>query len=351
MIYVMSTSPQSQVIRDFAALVTSHKRVDSQAPLTQIKVNEAWKPSSPEGKHKKNKRSEVLPHKETQVQLLNQLEDSEVNFRDVALLLTQESKQFDIYLDVVNTAYNKQSELKIDVPNVLNLISLDQRLDLERKRILKEASLPYKFHAVEFYPWETNINWEGTSQKDSSFHDSSTNRIELSQEILSEMYNPHLESIDLDNVISWEGVSAPSGVNDKLASKNGSLILETGVVGGSIIASSVSKNFYIKPFLESDVYKSRIDRKLQGTVKVHAAGVGGLQKDKDRLEKEIQERQLKRAQIEKDKAQRIKGVLGKMDLAGTVSLRIQFIFHELSISATCSSLINKLSFETHRDEL
>lgn len=318
-IHSMTTSSQSQTIRDFSTLIRNHKRNDNQAPLTRIRVNEAWKPNVVQGKSRTVKRSYSLSDKDREDHLLSELDVIDERFRDVASLLTQESKQHDISVALVNTAYNKPCELKIAAPNVLNLLNLDQRLRLEDARIGKEASLPHIFHAVEFYPWETNIDWEGASRTNSSLNSINTHRIQLAQDILSEMYNPHLEAIDLDDHISWEGAAAPSSVNEKLAAKNGTLILEAGVVGSSILASSVSKSMYVKPFLESDVYKLRIDRKLQGTVKVHAAGVGALQRDKDLLEKEIQERQLKRAQIEKDKAQRIKGVLGKMDLAGTVS--------------------------------
>jgi hypothetical protein len=111
-----------------------------------------------------------------------------------------------------------------------------------------------------------------------------------------------------------------------LATTNGALLLESDVAGASVIASSASQQIFPKPFSESDVYKLRMDRKLQGSVKVHSASIGALQKDKALLEKEIEERQLKRAQIEKDKAQRIKGVLGKMDLAGTVRISQMILF-------------------------
>lgn len=322
----MEIASQSQHVIDFAALISHRKK--SEKPLTGIRINEAWNPDVISKRNKSKIISTSVNDFNEESNLPNdEVEDEKA--KKIAFLLTHQLRQHHDSSSARMATIDKSIQQDLALSKALNVMSLEQRLKLERSRIEKEASLPHQFHAVEFDEWESDINWEGASAQKSS-PDLAQPFINSAKEILSETYNPYLEAINLDNVISWDGASAPPGVNEQLATTNGMLLLESGVAGASVLASSASQQVYPKPFSESDVYKLRMDRKLQGSVKVHSASLGALQKDKALLEKEIEERQLKRAQIEKDKAQRIKGVLGKMDLAGTVSISqiILFVYIE-----------------------
>lgn len=314
----MEVAPQSQRAVDFASLISQRKQSEHEETLTRIRINEAWKPHNAVVKRNKSKLSLNYTNNVVKESPLPNFEVEDEKTKQIAFLLTHHLRQN----EDSSVTIDNSTQQDITLSKLFNVMSLEQRLQLERSRIEKEASLPPQFHAIEFDRWESDINWEGASVNktppDSSSNVRDQSYTNSAHEILSETYNPHLEAIDLDHVISWEGASAPPGVNERLATTNGALLLEPGVAGASVIASSSLQQIYPKSFSESDVYKLRMDRKLQGSVKVHSASVGALQKDKALLEKEIEERQLKRAQIEKDKAQRIKGVLGKMDLAGTV---------------------------------
>lgn len=312
----MKLASQSQHAVDFAALISPHDQSESEEPITRIRINEAWNPHAVPRRRNKGKISSIAINNITEEPALPNFEAAEEKAKKIAFLLTQQLRQHEDSSSTALATFDKSTQQDILRSKALNVISLEQRLQLERCRIEKEASLPYQFHGVELDQWESDINWDGVSVNKTS-SELAQPSINTAKEILSETYNPHLEAIDLDNVISWEGASAPPGVNERLATTNGALLLESDVAGASVIASSAFQQIFPKPFSESDVYKLRMDRKLQGSVKVHSASIGALQKDKALLEKEIEERQLKRAQIEKDKAQRIKGVLGKMDLAGT----------------------------------
>lgn len=321
----MKLASQSQHAVDFAALISPHDQSESEEPITRIRINEAWNPHAVPRRRNKGKISSIAINNITEEPALPNFEVAEEKAKKIAFLLTQQLRQHEDSSSTALATFDKSTQQDILRSKALNVISLEQRLQLERCRIEKEASLPYQFHGVELDQWESDINWDGVSVNKTS-SELAQPSINTAKEILSETYNPHLEAIDLDHVISWEGASAPPGVNERLATTNGALLLESDVAGASVIASSAFQQIFPKPFSESDVYKLRMDRKLQGSVKVHSASIGALQKDKALLEKEIEERQLKRAQIEKDKAQRIKGVLGKMDLAGTVRMSQMILF-------------------------
>ncbi len=148
------------------------------------------------------------------------------------------------------------------------------------------------------------------------------------KEILSERYNPSLEAIDLDNLISWQGADAPPGFNESLGSKIGKLILQDGVAGLSVATKSGAMSQMLAsahdgsflhlttplPFHQSDVFKRRMELQLSGHMGSNT--VGTLQKDTVKLEQEIKKRQQKRAQMAIDKTNRVKGALNKLDLGG-----------------------------------
>ena len=78
--------------------------------------------------------------------------------------------------------------------------------------------------------------------------------------ILSQTYNPHLDAMDLESMISWKGADAPPGFNQKLAQRIGKLVLEDGAAGMSIAAKSGAiTSHHPTPFSQTDIFKRRIE--------------------------------------------------------------------------------------------
>ena len=224
--------------------------------------------------------------------------------------------------------------------NFVEIIDLQTRQRLEKRRRQNEDSLPLELHGIHSGDWESKINWEGVTDDKVSSSNSAppkptaalNDNPRLTPEpmeslpdpmaILSETFNPALEALDLDNLISWEGADAPPGFNERLVQQMGKLILQDGVAGLSVAAKSGAlATINPTPFNQSDVFKRRMEL-LEDDEEISAVVRGTLQVDHVAKEKEIKARQQKRAQMAIDKTNRITGALGKLDLGGGTGRRI-----------------------------
>ena len=325
---------------DFAALISRNQKP---ASLTQITKNELKRDVNPPGanaggnkintriKKKRNIKHESLlgiPDLVVSMDTIIEAEEaqkaSELAYR--LSLRTPAAK------NARESASPSNTDTIDDDENLIKFMdtnSLEERMRLEKLRRKNEDSLPCELHQVQLGDWESKINWEGVTEDTNASKNLTTSaavgtRMALDNtrplpdpmEILSETFNPSLEAIDLDNLISWDGADASPGFNEQLARKMGKLILQDGVAGLSIATKSGAiATCNPIPFNQSDVYKRRMELKHSGAGST-SANVGSLQKDHAALEKEIKARQEKRAQMAIDKTNRVKGALGKLDLGG-----------------------------------
>mmetsp|Transcript_35874 Transcript_35874/g.53455 ORF Transcript_35874/g.53455 Transcript_35874/m.53455 type:complete len:642 (-) Transcript_35874:777-2702(-) len=247
----------------------------------------------------------------------------------------------------------------------------ERRALLERRRMREEARISPKLHEVELGDWELNIDWEGAAcpggnggssvvvgevdatgvssssavlppsggvmvvnrdlkgDKKSSVTDGTAknNSKAVSGTIpspsshsdpLSLLHHPlniSLDALDLTSTISWEGADAPPGYNHAIASRVG-LILHESVAGRSL-ARLATPTHRPEPFTSTAAFGSRCERELNASVTSTAVSVGGsLNPDSEKLEKIIEARQKKRAQMAKDKSNRVTEAMGTLALGG-----------------------------------
>mmetsp|Transcript_9580 Transcript_9580/g.12123 ORF Transcript_9580/g.12123 Transcript_9580/m.12123 type:complete len:1513 (-) Transcript_9580:108-4646(-) len=127
------------------------------------------------------------------------------------------------------------------------------------------------------------------------------------QTILSQPYNTAFEGMDLSQFISWEGADAPPGFNEELGKRLGQLVLQDTIAATSVAKTSgaiLATN--LKPFNQSEEFIHRMESKASGNSGI---AVSSLQTDVAKKNKEIEERQKKRAQQEIEKTKRITDVL------------------------------------------
>jgi len=182
-----------------------------------------------------------------------------------------------------------------------------------------------EFHEVELRDWESKINWEGCfvqPRKDDEGNDVASNLMPPpapcdAMTLLQRRRNPYLENICFDSTtVSWDGDAA-----DLLAKARAApLILELGVAGQSV-AKHVYQNMVLSaqrptPDIKSDAYQRRMEREWNGPVTSTAEVSKSLHADKDQMEALIEARQKKRAQMAKDKTNRITEAMGTLALGG-----------------------------------
>lgn len=166
------------------------------------------------------------------------------------------------------------------------------------------------FHEVQMSQWEQMIDWEG---KNDDGDKTQKSNYSSSTQLLAQPRNPYLDSIVFDNHnINWEG-DANKAVK---MSKNIHLILELGTAGQSI-ARHVLPVSRPTSFGQSEAYLHRYEREW-GTPVTSTAEVskGSLHADKDKMEAFIEARQRKRAQMAKDKTNRVTQAMGTLQLGG-----------------------------------
>ena len=320
--------PSSAPPLDFASLISRNKNLKP-APVTLIRPREAFKQDAAataksnsitsKRYHRDVKYEAVLPELISFSDVEEGRKASELAYRLSLRTPLAKKEQFD----------NDESDDGDDVElfALVDTISLEERMRLEKLRRKNDESLPCGLHEVSLGDWESKINWEGVTNDTATATGTSgtstkpvtpkiTQSLPDPMAILSETYNAHLEAIDFDNLISWDGADAAPGFNENLAQQMGKLILQDGVAGLSVAAKSGAIAMCNPiPFNQSDVFLRRMELKHTGSVSTTAA-VGSLQKNHAALEKEIKARQQKRAQMAIDKTNRVKGALGKLDLGG-----------------------------------
>lgn len=198
---------------------------------------------------------------------------------------------------------------------VVGTLSLDERIRLEERRKLEESKLPHHLHGIELTSWESKINWEGIDTNEDNSKEGEKNAIVKysypdPQEILSQPFNTAFEGMNLSDLISWDGADAAPGFNERLGNYLGKLTLQDTVAGTSVVQTSGAlPTTNPKPFNQSDGFKHRMESKAAG---ITSGPVSSIQSDMAKRNKEIEDRQKKRAQREIDKTKRIKDVLGSV---------------------------------------
>lgn len=170
------------------------------------------------------------------------------------------------------------------------------------------------FHEVELGDWESKIDWEGV--RDDQDEKKETLKKTDAMALLKRPRNPYLDALTFDNV-DWEG--DPAELMEK--ARKAPLILELGVAGQSV-ARHVYQNTILsaqrpKPALKSDAYLDRMERDWSQPITSTAdVSKGSLHADKDKMEALIEARQKKRAQMAKDKTNRVTEAMGTLALGG-----------------------------------
>ena len=223
------------------------------------------------------------------------------------LTKSEPKAQFDLFTSMEDTKNEGQI--------VVSTLSLKDRRRLEQRRRREEAALPYYLHGIELQGWESKINWGGACSGDSNQDDEATcsngEGTESSypdpHDILSQAFNTSFEGMNLSKLISWDGADAKPGFNAALGRELGKIVLQDTVAATSVLKTSgVLPNPNPRPFNQSEEFKNRMERKNMG---LSSGPVSSLQMDMIKLNKEIEEKQKRRAQREFEKTKRIKDVL------------------------------------------
>lgn len=183
-----------------------------------------------------------------------------------------------------------------------------------------------KFHEIELGDWESKINWEGVrdDEDDDDDNDESNNKSAVVRTtdalaLLKRPRNPYLDNLKFDSTtVSWDG-----DTEDLLErARRAPLILELGVAGQSV-AKHVYQNTVLSaqrpmPALKSDAYQLRREKEWSAQPITSTAEVskGSLHADKDKMEAIIEARQRKRAEMAKDKTNRVTQAMGTLALGG-----------------------------------
>jgi hypothetical protein len=179
-----------------------------------------------------------------------------------------------------------------------------------------------EFHPVQLTDWESNIQWD-VSPDD--------NRELLPKldpmELLSRPRNPYLDNLSFDDAM-FDGSNSSQLLYQAL---HAPLILELGVAGRSV-ARRIYQNTVLSaqrptPASQSDAYQNRMDRDwsaepvsnydtLYNGISSGGTATGTLHADKDKMEALIEARQKKRAQMAKDKTNRVTEAMGTISIGG-----------------------------------
>jgi len=180
------------------------------------------------------------------------------------------------------------------------------------------------FHEVELGDWESQINWEGTASPSAASNDGVRNskpKPNSALSLLMKPRNPYLDHLNFDSCLTES--DDPEALRRK--AMNAPLILELGVAGQSV-ARRVYQNTVLSaqrptPALKTDAYAARHERDWgkSGDAITSTADVrvqGALHADKDKMEALIESRQKKRAQMAKDKTNRVQEAMGTIAMGG-----------------------------------
>lgn len=176
-----------------------------------------------------------------------------------------------------------------------------------------------KLHEVEMSDWENKIQWDGFKKEDTSAAtaDATSSSSTKTQrkptdplELLKQRRNHWLDTLTFDNTtVNWEGVTANPTI------KPIPLLLELGVAGQSV-ARHVFPSQRPTPAVQSEEYQSRMEREWNSDAGITSADVvnkgGSLHADREKMEQLIEARQKKRAQMAKDKTNRVTEAMGTL---------------------------------------
>ena len=162
-------------------------------------------------------------------------------------------------------------------------------------------------HEVQLSNWELKIDWEGGKD---DLEDKPTT---TPKDLLAQRRNPYLDALVFDNSnVNWEGDAQQSAK----MSQRIQLILELGTAGQSI-SRHVLPVSRPTSFGQSGAYLNRYEREWSTPITSTAeVSKGSLHADKDKMEAFIEARQRKRAQMAKDKTNRVTSAMGTLQLGG-----------------------------------
>lgn len=209
------------------------------------------------------------------------------------------------------------------------------------------------FHEIELGDWESKINWEGSAaptapstatatsdnnnkesssicngdnNNNASSSDSNNNnnnnqrRSNDPMDLLTKPRNHFLDNLNFDDTVCWDGDT--NAMLEK--ARNAPLVLELGVAGHSV-ARHVYQNTVLSaqrptPALKLDAYQVRREAEWSEdptiTSTADVAQKGSLHADKEKMEALIAARQKLRAQMAKDKTNRVQEAMGTLALGG-----------------------------------
>jgi len=216
-------------------------------------------------------------------------------------------------IDIDKKKKEKELELKerIGLVNLTRLliegVSPDQSLnryesEKDRKRI--EESISPVLHEMNLDDWELGINWEGANCKD----------VKEKRNILEEVIDPTLESMDFSKEILWNGANSNSKDVLQTVAKNSRLVLNSSL--NSCLEESIIPSRRPEPFVQSEAYGRRYEREMQSKCVTTASVTASLGRNSEQMEAVIAQRQAKRAQMAIDKSHRVTEAMGTLALGG-----------------------------------
>jgi len=183
-----------------------------------------------------------------------------------------------------------------------------------------------KLHGVELSDWESKIQWDGLKDEDDNDNDNHNNKLDpkaaLSAssgnrkpptdplQLLQQRRNHWLDNLEFDNTVNWEGTLSKEKPEDV------PLLLELGVAGQSVARHSFPSG---RPpsGVQSAEYQARMEKEWQeGSTQITSTAdvsrAGSLHADREKMEKLIEQRQKKRAQMAVDKTSRVLEAMGTL---------------------------------------
>jgi len=204
--------------------------------------------------------------------------------------------------------YIKHVEEGLPPNNHDDIMEMVKRMPSEPQQEWK--TLAPALHQVQLANWELMIDWEGKKEDTEERIDYSCS---ASKQLLAKRRNPYLDALVFDNSnVNWEGdVELGAKMSQRIQ-----IILELGIAGQSI-ARHVLPVSRPTSFGQSEAYHSRYEREWSTPITSTAeVSKGSLHADKDKMEAFIEARQRKRAQMAKDKTNRVTQAMGTLQLGG-----------------------------------
>jgi Protein of unknown function (DUF3591) len=183
----------------------------------------------------------------------------------------------------------------------------------------RQSKFDSKLHEVEMGDWELKIEWQGLKETNTTTNGNGNGNNAATawaaaptdpMQLLLQPRNHWLDTLQFDNsTVNWEGVSSTR----KLA--HIPLLLELGVAGQSV-ARHVFPSQRPPPGQQSAEYQLRMEREWdsgpQITSTADVSKAGSLHADREKMELLIEARQKKRAQMAKDKTNRVTEAMGTL---------------------------------------